>query len=311
MKIKYILFTLALIFLQVDLGGQDLKKGLIGKWNLKIKKDNTQLPSWLEVYKSGNGTLVGRFVYAFGSARPIGEIKIINERFKFSIPPQWEGGTKDMKVVGRVTKNGIAGKMTCVDGKPYTFRGRRARKLKYEKNTMWGTPVALFNGKNLQGWKVKGNKQWQVNKGILKNNASGGNVICKQKFKNFKLHAEFRYPKGSTIGIYLRGRYEVQIEDNFGKEPSSTLFGGIYGFLSPNEMVAKKPGQWQEYDITLIGRRVTVIANGKAIIVDQVIPGITGGALDNNEAQAGPIFIQGDHGPIEFRNITITPALEK
>ena len=62
------------------------------------------------------------------------------------------------------------------------------------------------------------------------------------------------------------------------------------------------------YDITLIGRRVTVVANGKAIIVDQIIPGITGGALDSKEGEPGPIMLQGDHGPVEYRNIIITPA---
>jgi hypothetical protein len=122
------------------------------------------------------------------------------------------------------------------------------------------------------------------------------------------LHIEFRYPKESNSGVYLRGRYEVQVEDNKGKEPSSTYFGGVYGFLTPNEMAAKAAGEWQSYDITLVGRKVTVVANGKKIICDQNIPGITGGALDSNEGAPGPIMLQGDHGPIEYRNIVITPA---
>lgn len=74
------------------------------------------------------------------------------------------------------------------------------------------------------------------------------------------------------------------------------------------QMVAKAPGEWQSYDITLVGRLVTIIANGKTIICDQLIPGITGGALDSNEGEPGPIMLQGDHGPIEFRNSIITPA---
>jgi hypothetical protein len=109
--------------------------------------------------------------------------------------------------------------------------------------------------------------------------------------------------------VYLRGRYEVQVEDNKGLEPSSTYFGGIYGFLTPNEMVAKSPGEWQSYDITLIGRRVTVVANGKTIINDQIIPGITGGAIDSKEGNPGPIYLQGDHGPIEYRNMKLTPVV--
>ena len=124
-------------------------------------------------------------------------------------------------------------------------------------------------------------------------------------YEDFKLHIEFRYPKGSNSGVYLRGRYEVQIEDNYGKEPTSTLFGGIYGFLTPNEMAALPAGEWQSFDITLVGRRVSVVANGKKIITDQIIPGITGGALDSKEGLPVPLMLQGDHGPVEYRNISI------
>ena len=102
-------------------------------------------------------------------------------------------------------------------------------------------------------------------------------------------------------------QYEIQIADNANLNPSSIYFGGIYGLLSPNEMVAKEAGEWQTYDITLNGRRLTIVANGKTIIAEQNIPGMTGGALDNNEAEPGPIMIQGDHGPIEFRKLELTP----
>ena len=109
-------------------------------------------------------------------------------------------------------------------------------------------------------------------------------------------------------GIYLRGRHEVQIEDSGNREPESIHLGGIYGFLAPNQVAAKAPGEWQRFDITLIGRRVTVVLNGTPIIVDQTIPGITGGALDSNEGEPGPIYLQGDHTAVEFRRIVIQPA---
>ena len=153
-----------------------------------------------------------------------------------------------------------------------------------------------------------GENQWTVQRGILKSPHSGSNLVTNQLFTDFKLHIEFRCPKESNSGVYLRGRYEVQIEDSYGKEPQKDLLGAIYGFLTPNEMAAKPADDWQTYDVTLIGRLVTVVANGKEIICRQTIPGITGGAIDSNEGEPGPLLLQGDHGPIEYRNIVITPG---
>ena len=153
-----------------------------------------------------------------------------------------------------------------------------------------------------------GENQWVVEDGILRSKKSGSNLVSEQTFNDFKLHVEFRYEKGSNSGVYLRGRYEVQIEDNKGLNPWRGYFSAIYGFLVPSEIVAKDAGEWQTYDITLIGRMVTVIANGVTVISNQQIPGITGGALDSKEGEPGPILFQGDHGPIDFRNIVITPA---
>lgn len=286
-------------------------KTIQGKWDLVIEKDGQQLPSWLEIYKSGRSTLVGRFVFAAGSARPVAEIRTVNDKFTFSIPPQWEGGKMNMTFEGTLAGEGLKGTMQYVDGKMYNWTAVRAPKLASNKNPIWGSPKPLFNGKDLSGWKANGENQWIVEDGVLKSPKSGANLVTEEKFNDFKLHVEFRYPKGSNSGVYLRGRYEVQIEDNKGTDPSSTLFGGIYGFLTPSEMMAKGPGEWQQFDITLIGRKVTVVANGVPIIVNQTIPGITGGALDSNEGEAGPFFIQGDHGPIEYRNIIVTPRIEE
>ena len=295
---------------QFSLSGQDQKQ-LEGRWDLNISYKGKEIPSWLEVRKSGNKTLVGRFVYASGSARPISEVKFKEGEFSFSIPPQWEVGNKNLNFEGMLTSEGLKGTMVFTDGQRYDWVGTRAPHLPYVKNPIWGAPIALFNGKDLTGWKTEGKNQWVVEDGILKSPRSGSNLITEEKYMNFKLHVEFKYPKGSNSGIYLRGRYEVQIADNKGMEPEDILFGGVYGFLTPNEMVAREPGEWQYYDITLIGRRVTVVANGVTIINDQIIPGITGGALDSNEGEPGPFFIQGDHGPVELRNIVVTPMVEE
>lgn len=298
--------------LTLDGLAQDAKipgAGLIGRWDITVDVDGHPAPSWLEVKLSGYRTLVGHYVSTEGSARPVAHVKVDGSTFRFAIPPQWESGDQELVVQGRLTGNGIEGTVTKPDGKTYSWTGKRAPELRRSSPPVWGEPIELFNGKDLSGWRAAGPNQWVVKDGILFSPKAGANLITEQKFNDFKLHVEFRYPKGSNSGIYLRGRYEVQILDTDKDEhPSNILFGGVYGFLTPGEIAATGPDEWQTYDITLVGRKVTIVANGKTIISDQEIPGITGGALDSNEGEPGPIYLQGDHGPIEFRKITITPA---
>jgi hypothetical protein len=282
---------------------------LIGRWDITVDENGKSTPAWLEVRRSGFSTLVGSFVGASGSARPISKITFESGKFSFTIPPQWERGGGDFVIEGELAATELKGTMLTNKGVRYNWKGVKAPFLKREGKITWGKPIELFNGKDLKGWKAMGENQWIVKDGILTSPHSGANLISDQKFQDFKLHVEFRYQKGSNSGVYLRGRHEVQIEDNpKDAHPSSILFGGIYGFLSPAEIAALGPNQWQSFDIILIGRMVTVVANGKTVISNQEIPGITGGALDSNEAEPGPIYIQGDHGPIEFRKISIIPA---
>lgn len=281
----------------------------IGRWDLTVDQGDRIVPSWVEVKLSGIKTLVGYFVAEGGSARPIAKVNFNDGKVSFSIPPQWERTDKDMVFEGTLKDDKLSGTINSSNGKTYTFTGVRAPMLHRDKEPVWGAPIKLFNGKDLSGWHTqKPENQWVVENGIMKSPRSGSNIMTDKKFTDFKLHIEFRYPKGSNSGVYLRGRYEVQVEDSYGQEPSSTLFSGVYGFLTPNQMAANPAGEWQIFDITFVGRKVTVIANGKKVICDQLIPGITGGALDSNEGEPGPIFLQGDHGPVEYRNIVITPA---
>jgi len=281
----------------------------IGRWDLTVDLGNKLVPSWLEVKLSGMKTLVGYFVADGGSARPISKVNFNDGKISFSIPPQWDDSNKDMVFEAVLKGDKLTGTIISSKGQRQTLVGERAPLLKRTSAVTWGEPIKIFNGLNLDGWHASKKKnQWVAENGIMKCPQSGANIITDQTFNDFKLHIEFRYPEGSNSGVYLRGRYEIQVEDNRGQEPLSTFFGGIYGFITPNEMAAKAPGEWQTYDVTLVGRRVTVVANGKKIITDQIIPGITGGALDSKEGEPGPIMLQGDHGPIEYRNIIITPA---
>jgi hypothetical protein len=279
-----------------------------GRWDITVDKGDKKVPSWLDVRHSGNRTLVGYFVSESGSARPVSKINFKDGKLNFSIPPQWEDGENDFILEGSLNNGSLSGTITSCDGKKYPWTGVRAPSLVRTTPPVWGNPVTLFNGKNTDGWYAMGPNQWMAKNGILTSEKSGSNLVTKDKFSDFKLHIEFRYPKESNSGIYLRGRYEVQVSDSYGKSPLVDEFGAVYGFIIPTEMAAKMAGEWQAYDITLIGRFITVVANGKTIICNQEIPGITGGALDSNEGEPGPIYLQGDHGPVEYRNIVITPA---
>jgi len=311
---KYMMKKSAILLFFLALGAvtafaQDGKE-FIGTWDLVIAQEGKELPSWLEIKKSGVNTLIGRYVYAFGSARPIAEVKLTDGKFNFTIPRQWEPEGQDMDFEGMKDGEGLKGTMVYTDGKTYKWTAVRAPKLAYVKNPKWGEPIELFNGNDMAGWKVLGENQWVVEDGILNSPKSGSNLVSEEEFTDFKVHVEFKIPAGSNSGFYLRGRYEVQITDDLGKDPESLLFGGVYGFLTPNQMAAKPAGEWQEYDITLIGRRVTVVANGETIISEQNIPGITGGALNSKEGEPGPFLIQGDHGAVAYRKITVTQRVD-
>lgn len=307
MKLNSILTLTIFVFLFANLSS--FAQGIEGRWDITITKNDKQFPSWLEVSHSGSKYLIGRFVAKDGSARPISRVYFNDNKMKFSIPPQWEQGDKDFVVEGELKDGSLAGTMTMPNGEIVNWVGVQAPVLIKMKEPIWGVSKPLFNGKNLNGWEAFGSdNQWIVENGVLKSPKSGANIKTTKKFNDFKLHVEFRIPEGSNSGVYLRGRYEVQIEDGFNKKPSPVNMGGVYGFIQPLVMAAKKAGEWQTYDITLVGRVVTVVLNGKTIIYKNEIPGITGGAIDSNEAEAGPIMFQGDHGPVEFRNIRIALA---
>jgi hypothetical protein len=301
--------SVLLIALTVTGASPSSNEALKGRWDITVRTPAGDRPSWLEIQRSGRDILVGRFVGVAGSARPISQIVVSGDSMRFSIPRQWEEGTGDLVVEGRLDGDRLAGRMTFPDGTQSDWTAVRAPSLRRQARPRWGAPIQLLNGKDLTGWRaVDGENQWVVSDGVLRSPKSGANLVTEQAFGDFRLHIEFRYPKGSNSGVYLRGRHEVQIEDNFGAEPTSHFFGGVYGFITPSEMVAKPAGEWQMYDITLIGRMVTVVANGRTVIFEREIPGITGGALDSNEGAPGPLMLQGDHGPIEYRNIVVTPA---
>ena len=281
----------------------------VGRWDLTMAAAAGGRPSWLEIELSGPRTLVGRFVGMSGSARPISKIDVTGDTFSFSIPPQWERGDRDLHVEGRIAGDRLTGSVVDPSGGRTTYTGTRAPSLRRTGAVEWSDPLEIFNGRDTGGWHVqRGANQWVVIDHTLTSPKAGANLVSDRMFTDFTLHVEFRCPKGSNSGVYLRGRYEVQIEDSAGLDTSRESLGAIYGFLAPSEDAAKKAGDWQAFDVVLAGRLVTVILNGTTIIANDEIPGITGGAIDSDEGAPGPLMLQGDHGPIEFRKIIVKPA---
>jgi hypothetical protein len=206
------------------------------------------------------------------------------------------------------------GKLTGVQKRgesTVTLTGVPAPALKRGEPKVWSDPEPLFNGKTLDGWEPMGsaaNNHWTVQDGLLVNQAHGDNLKTTRKFEDFKVHYEVNCPSGGNSGFYLRGRYEVQIEyEPLSENPVERRIGSVYGRIAPKTELPRTPGQWETFDVTLVGRTVTVVRNGATTIDHQEIEGITGGALDANEGEPGPFYIQGDHtGGLKFRNITVS-----
>src|SRR6478672_61555 len=261
--IQSFLFLFLSLSITINALAQEESTPLIeGRWDMTLSKAGKQSPSWLEVQHSGLHTLVGRYVGAGGSARPISHVFFRDNAFHFSLPPQWEPDTTDISFEGTVQGDSLSGTMIAANGDHYTWTAVRAPALRRNSEPAWGKPIQLFNGKDLSGWHALGQNQWVAENGVLRSPHTGSNLVTDQNFTDFKLHIEFRYDKGSNSGVYLRGRYEVQIADSKGKEPLVGELGAVYGFLTPSEQVARDPGAWQSYDITLAGRMVTIVANG-------------------------------------------------
>ncbi len=174
---------------------------------------------------------------------------------------------------------------------------------------MAGDWIELFNGRDLTGWHMRNTDRehkWEVNDGVLDNTATGVDIVTDAECGDHELHIEYICPAGSNSGIYLRGRYELQILDSLGKTydyPAEN--GALYNQKRPDVEASKPAGEWQTIDATIKGMQLTVLLNGVKIHEDVTINGPTGGQLVNNDAPEGPLMLQGDHGPVQFRNIRV------
>ena len=317
MKVRSLSFVLmltaGLIAIPQSAMGADAAdaKPFLGRWDLTLKAPDGEHPSWIEIKEDG-GQLKAQFTGRWGNARPLPKIEVADGKITFVSPKEEEGGKSDVVFEGQMSGDQITGTLNGPDGNTWQWVGVKAPALDKPGTPKWGKPLKLFNGKDLTGWtpSKSGAPEWTVKDGTLVTPGNGPELVNSQKFQDFKLHIEFNCGKDSNSGVYLRGRYEVQVETESQGEPASHHTGGVYGFLAPTPEQPRSPDVWQTFDITLIGRWVTVVLNGKTVIDHKEIPGITGGALDSHEGEPGPIYLQGsEKGHVAYRNIVVTPAM--
>jgi hypothetical protein len=282
----------------------------VGRWDLTLKAPDKLYPSWLEVTQE-NGQIKARLVSRWGHARMLPKAELTKDGIMFVSPKEEEDRKDDMVFQGKLEGKKLVGTTTGQDGTPWQWTGERAPSLKSKGAPKWGKPIPLFDGKDMAHWKMSDPKgtAWKIENGTLVSPGRGSDIVTTGSFEDFKLHLEFNCAKGSNSGVYLRGRYEVQIENDPEPEGLNMRTGSVYGFIAPTPEAPRTPGVWQTYDIAFVGRMITVVLNGKTVIDHQEIPGITGGALDSHEGQPGPIYLQGsEDGHVAYRNIVITPA---
>jgi hypothetical protein len=286
----------------------------LGRWDITATGSQSGRPRncWLELRRD-DGVLKGRFNAGGGAVFDLPQVTIEGGELKFQYPqgnpPKetqqvWQATAKGARLVGTAHLNGETLSWSGVRGPVWPATPPRRKP---------GKPVDLFNGKDVSGWLCQDPRRpmgWSVKDGILMNEGRGANnIYTQQKFNDFNLQVEFHVDPQSNSGVYLRGRYEIQILDGYGRPLDVHSQGALYGFIIPSVNADKPAGEWQTYDITLIANHVTVILNGTKIIDNGEVPGITGGALDANEKGPGPILLQGDHGRVQFRKVRLTPLI--
>jgi hypothetical protein len=292
-----------------------------GRWNITVVSEPRNRAWWLEIDGAETENPSGRFVSAFGGdMNVIQELSIRRGEIVFGWmrterPREDEPEvTRHLVYKARLVGDRLEGTFE-VEGQnrpPLKWTGVRAPVIRDKDDGTWreGKPVNLFNGKDLTGWRSTGSGPptgWSAVDGNLTSTGRATNLISDAKFWNFVLHVEYRVGAHSNSGIGLRGRYEIQVLEDYGRPPNTHSNGALYSRVAPSANVSKPAGEWQTYDIRLVGRQVTVVLNGRKVIDKAEIEGLTAIAVDPNEAEPGPIYLQGDHGPVEFRNIVVTP----
>jgi len=306
---------------------EDVPKDLLGDWSLKLDSGE---PAWMSV-----GEKEVRMRIHVGNEGPYEIAKVADGRIHFS--PQRKRKKKGSKNYSKrevqvgITKGKLDGLITQTpnDGSKGTrvpFTGNRIPAMPKSapdlSKVRFGHPISLFNGKDLTGWRpYRTDKKmgWSVKDGLLVNetpktdfSATGAhaNLRTDAEFEDFWLHAEFLIEAQRNSGIYLRGIYEAQVVDRDSRMQGLQGVGSIFSRIAPSVNAAHPPGEWNTYDITLVNRHVTVVLNGVKVIDNQPVIGPTGGAIYTDPMSPGPIYLQGDHTAVKYRNLYLAPVMK-
>jgi len=307
----------------------------LGAWELTIPGGGA---GWLGVTET-DGQLQANLLWGGGSVFPLNSAKVEDGKLVVTRKHEVErknaqGAKTKVTIIETMVGEASGDRIHFTSVRPRDngegeqtaeFNGRRSPPMPPAPNlarVKFGQPIQLFNGRDLTGWKLTSDgaaNGWSVKDRLLVNNPvqeqgkphkSYGNLRTTREFEDFNLKVEVQVGKDQNSGVYLRGIYEVQVSDTFGRATDPHNMGGVYSRIKPTVAAEKAPGEWQSMDITLVDRHITVILNGQKIIDNQPVPGCTGGALWSDVSRPGPIYLQGDHTGITYRSLVLRPVVK-
>ena len=313
----FVLFCLPLMAVAQEKPQEKSWKDYLGKWDISGEPPHGNYVYWLEV-KEVDGKLAANFLNRGGSVLPVSSISFENGELVFTAAQPNPKAPKPPAHHAKLTedKDRLLGLVT-LGGEQIAWMGLRppiwgdantnAKRIKY------GTPVLLFAGKDLSNWTAQVKDKplgWTIIDGAMTNEPHANNLVSLHRFEDFKIQCEYKVEKNSNSGIYLRGRYELQVLDDFGKPAESHGHMALYSRVAPKVNASKPVGEWQLMEAIIIGNRLSVWLNGQKLHDNIIIEGITGGALDSREGEPGQIMIQGDHEKITYRKVVVTPIIK-
>ena len=305
---------------------EEVQIDLDGDWSLEL---DSGLPAWMRVAQKDGQPQVYMRLYV-GPTGPY-QAERVDGRLRFEI--RKNNKTKGLISITKVDVGLKEGKLDGIlerriaDGtiQRDVFTGKKVPPMPVSapdlSKVQFGHPVLLFNGKDMSGWRTYESDKtngWSVIDGMLVNtttktdfSATGSyaNLRTEAEFEDFWLHIEFLVGEARNSGIYLRGMYEAQVVDRDSRMQGIQGVGAIFGAIAPSTNAGNPGGQWQTYDLTLVDRHVTVVLNGVKVVDNQPIDGPTAGAIYTNAAAPGPIYLQGDHTAVKYKNIYLAPVL--